>query len=323
MAESSPRADLPAALVAYLRDEANLSTARQVLDDAHHDCLARQETVRAQRPTLGFLAGKKQRDDYAAGLAAVNAQLEAIDAMLGRVTLARERLEPHLRASLISYLSASDSLYIQGLRAGRFHEHWLRLHGTVSDRVRAFLRDLREIRNAVAADAQAGRARHSTDSAWRIDNARTAAAELEREIDNLNHTAADHAATIFGTPFGETRLPVVEKWDCIARVDTLKGRSPTDTLADVDRLITDYIELKQPSLETLLAMYNAANGEHVQVMERQLRTRWSELLEYAETHWVADAELEPTLAAIERRQSETERARLAAQIPNKPFSHER
>lgn len=318
MPDTSPFADMSPAVVALLRDEANLSTARHVLDDARTDCLNRLEEIQAQRPTFGFLASKKDREDYAESRGAVEGQLRMIDGMISRVTSARERLQPGLRAALVDYLNRVDPTYRQGLRASRFHEHWLRGHAIVADRLKAYLRDTRQSRAGIAADAAAARARHSSDTAYRLTQARAAAAELDREIDALNQVAADHHAVVSGTPFSEIKLPVLEKWQCIQRIDTLTLRSPAEAVGEADRLLAEFSDLRQHSLETVLGMFNAATAEHAQLAESRLRQCWSSLLAHAEAHLVSDAELEPTLDDIERRQAEAERARIVASVA-RPF----
>src|SRR3954466_6935742 len=98
MSAISPFTEFPPAILELLRDEANLSTARHVLEAARQDCLTRQAAVQAHRPPLGFLASKRQREEYQAGLSAVNSELELIDKVLSRVSTARERTQPPLRA---------------------------------------------------------------------------------------------------------------------------------------------------------------------------------------------------------------------------------
>src|SRR5882724_11574747 len=104
MSAISPFTDFPPAILELLRDEANLSTARHVLESARQDCLTRQVAVQANRPPLGFLASKKQREVYQTALSAVVGELELIDKMLSRVSIARERIQPPLRAALAGYL---------------------------------------------------------------------------------------------------------------------------------------------------------------------------------------------------------------------------
>lgn len=320
--ESTPFPEMSAGVLVLLRDEANLSTARHVLDDARHDCLNRLETIQAQRPPFGFLASKKQRDDYNASFTSVQSQLEMIDSMIARVTAARERLHPWLRAGMIEYLNKADPMYHQGLRASRFHEHWGRAHAVVADRVRGFIRDVREVQAALTSDVDAARPRYSKDSIWRLNNARAAAAELDREIGALNDVSAGHANFVAKTPFAQIRLPVIESWDCIQKVDTITLKTPADGIAEVNRLLTDFVELRQPSLATVHGIFEAASGEHAQLAESRLRQCWSALLAHAETHLVSDADLEPTLADIERRQAEAERARVLGQA-YRPFDSER
>jgi hypothetical protein len=323
MSANSPFTDFPPAILELLRDEANLSTARHVLDAARQDCLTRQVAVQANRPPLGFLASKKQREEYHTAMIAVVSDLELIDRMLSRVSIARERTQPPLRAALAAHFSETDNLYRQGLRAARFHEHWRRMHAVLADRLKAFLRDTRQARNAMADDGRVGRPRHSSETMWRLGNTRSAAAELERAIADLNASSSDHAAAVANTPFAQVHLPIIEMWNCIAPIDTLMGRPPDDSLAETDQLLVDFIEFKEPSLETLNGMFKAVTGEHAQLAESHLRARWSELLVQAEAHLVTDADLEPTLVDIERRQNSAERMRLASQFPNRPFSAER
>ena len=316
-------ADLPPMIGVMVRDEANLSSAKNVLDDARRDAVAREAQVQAKRPALGFLGPKKQREEYAAALASVQAQLATIDALLARVTAARDRLQPGLRIALVEYLSTSDPRYRQGLRAARYHEHWKRAHSVVADRLQGFVRDVRNLRTAIQADVAGGRVRLSSETGWRLSTARETAAELEREIQMLNRIANEHAAAVKDTIFDEIQLPMLEAWPCIQRIDAFVLRSPNEAAVDVENLLADYTELKGPSLETIAGMFRAIADEHAQIAEKCLRERWSELLAYAETHWVCDTELEPTLADIERRQAELERRRLLAQAPNRPFTAER
>lgn len=322
MSDAGPFAGMSPAVVALLRDEANLSTARHVLEDARHDCLNRREALAAQRPAFGFLAGKKQRDDYTAAMSAVETQLQVIDTMVARVTNARERLHPGLRAAMIEHLNRVDPMYHQGLRASRFHEHWRRAHAVVADRVKGFIRDTREVQTAIGADVSAGRARFSGDTIWRLNNLRTAAAELDREIAGLNEVSAGHASFVASTPFAQIRLPVLENWGCIQKVDTLTLKTPVDGVTEVTRMMADLQEFRQPSLTTVLTIFEAMSGEHAQLAESRLRQCWSVLLAHAEAHLVSDADLEPTLADIERRQAEAERARVLGQV-YRPFDSER
>jgi len=322
MPDSNPTVDIPPAIVSLLRDEANLSTARHVLDDARNDCLNRLETLRANRPPFGFLGSKKQRDDYAVAVSAVESQLQVIDAMIARVSAARDRVQPGLRAALVDYLNQVDPMYRQGLRASRFHEHWRRAHAVVADRVKAFVRDAKGAQTAIAADATAHRTTYSTDSNWHLGNARNAAIELDRELKALNDVSAEHRSFVEGTPFADLHLPTVEKWACIQKIDTLMTRAPVDGLSEVNRLITEFVDLRQPVLATLQGIFDSVAAEHAQLAEARLRQCWSSLLSYAEAHLVSDADLEPTLAEIEERQANADRARFGVQGP-RPFDSER
>lgn len=323
MSDSSSAADLPNDLKEMLRDEANLATARQVLEDARNDFIIRDEELRAQKPKLSLLVSKKQREEYSAALQAMQKQIGAVDKILGRVASARERLHIPLRAAILHHVKESDPLYRQGLRAARFHEHWRRCHAVVQDRLIGFLRDMKAARNAVATDAASGQAVHSEDATWCITNLHGSSVELDREIDALNRWASEQAELVKGTPFANVRLPLLEGWGCVRRTDALARIAPADALAALDQMLSDFLEYRQPSLETIAGMFQAAADEHGQIAETRLRQRWSDLLAYAEAHWVSDAEIEATLIDIEQRLTTGERARLAAQLPFDPFMAER
>lgn len=323
MSETTPFADLPPVIVAMLRDEANLSVAINVLDDSRRDNLTRTEEIHARKPSFGgLLSSKKDRDDYHAALKNVQIQLASIDALISRANLARERIQPVLRVALVQHLGQSDPAHRQGLRASRFHEHWHRCHAVVADRLKGFLRDLREAQAAFAEDARTARARPSSNSTWKLTTVRSAAAELERALADLNATAAEHAAAVADTPFAASSLPIVETWNCISRIDTIGVRPMPEAAAEAARMLAEFNDIKKPALDTLEGMYQAAAVEHDHLAETSLRARWSELLAYAETNLVTDAELEPALADIERRFLDSERARLNAQIDQQAFRHE-
>lgn len=323
MSETTPFTDLPPVIVAMLRDEATLSVAINVLDDSRRDNLTRTEDIDARKPSFGgLLSSKKDREDYHAALKNVQLQLASIDALASRATIARERIQPILRVALVQHLGQSDPAHRQGLRASRFHEHWHRCHAVVGDRLKGFLRDLREAQAAFAEDARTARARPSSNATWKLTTVRSAAAELERAIGDLNATAAEHATAVAGTPFAASILPVVEPWNCIMRIDTIGVRPMPEAAADTARMLAEFTDIKKPSLDTLEGMYKAAAVEHAHLAETSLRARWSELLAYAETHLVTDAELEPALADIERRLLESERSRLNTQFDQQAFRHE-
>jgi hypothetical protein len=323
MAETKPFADLPAGIVAMLRDEATLSVAINVLDDSRRDNLTRTEEIQARKPALGgLLSSKKDREEYQAALKTVQSQLGAIDALAARAALARERLHPALRAALVQHLGQSDPAYQQGLRAARFHEHWHSQQAVVADRLKGFLRDLRESHAAYAEDARTARARPSSNTTWKLTTVRSAAAELERSLDELNATAAEHAAAVAGTPFAACHLPILEPWGCIARIDMMGVRPIPEATAEAARLLAEFNDIRKPALDTLEGMYKAATVEHAHLADTTLRARWSELLAYAEQYLVSDAELEPALADIERRLLEAERIRLNTQFDQQAFRHE-
>ena len=316
-------ADLPDAIKEMLRDEANLSTARHVLEDARHDAQAREDELRDSRPKITFLVSKKQRDDFAAASATIQNQISLIDGMLARAAAARERLQGPLRAMLLQHMQQADPLYRQGLRASRFHEHWRRSHAEVADRLLGFLRDLKAARKAFAADIAQNAAGHSEEAVWCITTLHGSSNALDIEIEKLNRWSAEHAASVQGTHFARVRIPVLEKWGCVARTEILPSLSPDKALTVADAILTEFSEYRQPSLDTLIGMFQAGADEHGQIAESRLRKRWSQLLNYAECHLVTDAELEPTLTAIEQRISTKERSRLTAQLPFDPFITER
>lgn len=316
-------ADLPDAIKEMLCDEANLSTSRHVLEDARHDAQVRADELRASRPKLSFLVAKKQRDDFAAASATIENQINLIDGMLARAATARERLQGPLRAMLLQHMQQADPLYRQGLRASRFHEHWRRSHAEVADRLLGFLRDLKAVRKAFASDIEQNTAGHSEETLWCITTLHGSGNALDVEIEKLNRWSAEHAASVQGTHFARVRIPVLEKWGCVARTEILTRLSPDKALAAVDAILTEFTEYRQPSLDTLIGMFQAGADEHGQIAETRLRHRWSQLLNYAECHLVTDAELEPTLTAIEQRILSKERARLSAQLPFDPFITER
>jgi hypothetical protein len=306
-----------------LRDEANLSTARQVLEDARNDVRAREDQLRANRPKIGLLASKKQREDFAASTAAIENQIKIIDGMIARVATARDRLQGPLRAMLLQHMEQIDPLYRQGLRASRFHEHWKRGHSVVADRVLGFLRDLKATRTVLSNDISKGLSVPSEESNWCITTLHGSSAALDLEIERLNRWCTEHAASVQGTQFARVRLPVLEQWSCVARTETLARNKLADALVTVEAVLTEFVEYRQPSLDTLTGMFQAAADEHGQIAEARLRLRWSQLLNYAECNLVTDAELEPTLTAIEQSISSKERARLSAQLPFDPFVSER
>jgi len=316
-------ADLPDAIKEMLCDEANLSTARHVLEDARHDAQAREDELRASRPKISFLVGKKQREELAAASATIENQIKVIDGMLARAATARERLQGPLRAMLLQHMQQADPLYRQGLRASRFHEHWRRSHAEVADRLLGFLRDLKATRRSLANDISQNAAGHSEETSWCITTLHGSSNALDIEIEKLNRWGAEHAASVQGTHFARVRIPVLEKWGCVARTEILPSLAPGNALAAVDAILTEFTEFRQPSLDTLIGMFQAGADEHGQIAETRLRHRWSQLLNYAECHLVTDAELEPTITAIEHRISSKERARLSAQLPFDPFVAER
>jgi len=306
-----------------LRDEANLSTARTVLEDARNDARTREDELRARHPKISFLVSKKQREEFAEAVAAIQNQIAMIDGMLTRANTARERLQGPLRAMLLQHMEQIDPLYRQGLRASRFHEHWRRGHSIVVDRLQGFLRDLRTARTSLANDAAKGLGAHSEESNWAIQTLHGSSTSLDFEIDKLNHWSTEHAACVQGTQFARVRIPLLEQWSCVTRTETLARSTPNNALNTVEAVLSEFIEYRQPSLDTLTGMFQAAADEHGQIAETRLRDRWSQLLNYAECHLVTDAELEPTLTAIEQRVSSKERARLTAQLPFDPFTTER
>lgn len=315
--------ELPEVIRDMLRDEANLSTARHVLEDARNDTVAREEKLRSERPKISFLVSKKHRDEIAATSDAIQRQLGLIDSMLTRVAKANDRLQGPLRASLLSHMQTADPLYRQGLRAGRFHEHWRRSHSIVVDRMRGFMRDLKTACTTLSNDARKGLSGLSEESNWAMTTLHGASIELDREIDNLNHWGVEHTRCVQGTHFARVRLPILEQWACTDRTVSLSKNTPTVALAALEAIRTEFSEYRQPSLDTLTGMFQAAADEHGQIAESHLRQRWSQLLNYAECHLVTDAELEPTLTAIEHRLASAERTRLTAQLPFVPFSSER
>jgi hypothetical protein len=305
-----------------LRDEATLSVAINVLEESRRDNLTRTDEINSRKPALGgFLSSKKDRDDYQAALKTVRIQLASIDALISRATMARERIQPMLRMALIQHLSERDPAHRQGLRASRFHEHWHRCHAVVSDRLKGFLRDLREASAALADDLKNNRPRPSSNTTWKLTNARAAAAELERTLAELNATANDHANAVANTPFAASHLPIVDSWACISRIDTITVRPLLEANTEASHLLTEFTEIHKPALESLEGRFKAAAVDHAHLAETSLRARWSELLAYAEIHLVSDAELEPAVSDIERRLLEADRARLNAQIDNQAFRH--
>jgi hypothetical protein len=322
MTDTQPMGEMSPAILAMLRDEANLATARHVLDDARQDFLSRREALQAQRPAFGLLGFKKQREDYANSVAAVDRQLAAIDAMLVRINTARERLQPGLRASLVDHLNRADPMYRQGLRASRFHERWRRGHAIVADRLKAFSRELRQVRAAMLGDVENARGKHSSETTYHLGNLRKAAVELDREIEALNAVSAEHQRLVETTPFGQILLPRIEPWKCTEKVDMLSFAIAGQALAEADALTLQFADLRGPTLDTLLGMFEVSAGEHAQMAESRLRQCWSALLAHAEAHLVSDAELEPTLLDIEQRQAEMlHRQSLAQEV--RPFETER
>ena len=272
---------------------------------------------------ITFLVSKKQRDDFAAASTAIKNQLHLIDGMLVRVAKAREQLQGPLRALLLQHMQQADPLYRQGIRATRFHEHWRRGHAEVADRLRGFLRDLKVVRNALSRDVGKKAGTLSQETLRCIATVHGASAALDLEIEKLNRWSAEHAASVQGTHFARVRLPVLDQWSCVARTEALPRTPPIDALATVEAMLSEFVEYRQPSLDTVIGMFQAAADEHGQIAESRLRHRWSQLLNYAECHLVTDTELEPTLTGIEQRISSKERARLSAQLPFNPFSSER
>jgi len=315
--------ELPEVIREMLRDEANLSTARHVLEDARNDARVREDELRDQRPKLSLFLSKKQRDDYAASTAALQTQIALIDRMLARVSAAHERLQGPLRALLLQHMEAIDPLYKQGLRASRYHEHWRRGHSLVADRLLGFLRDLKATRASLGSDVDKNLVASAEESNWCVKTLHGSSAVLDSEIEKLNHWSIEHAACVQGTHFARVRIPLLEQWSCVARTETLARDTPAIAFAAASALLTEFLEYRQPSLATLTGMFQAAADEHGQIAETRLRQRWGQLLNYAECHLVTDAELEPTLTAIEQRIASKERTRLAAQLPFDPFTTER
>ncbi len=319
----SPFAAYPPALVGMLRDEATLSVALSVLEESRRENLARTDEINARKPALGgILSSKKDREDYQAALKTVQIQRASIDRLITRATLARDRVQPGLREALLAYLSTRDPAFQRGLQASRLHAHWAHHHTIVVDRMKGFVRDLRETATALADDAKNGRPLPSNHATWKITTVRTAAAELERTLAELNGFATEQAAQVEGTLFAASRLPFAESWPCINEIDTLTVCPVPEAATGAARLLNEYVQIRQPALDTLDGMFKAATVEYAHIADAALRTRWQELVVLAETHLVGDAELEPALADIERRLLEAERIRLNQQFDNQAFTHE-
>ncbi|MDX2186571.1 MAG: hypothetical protein SFV32_06540 [Opitutaceae bacterium] len=309
---------LPPDVAAMVRDDAYLSMARQALATEIGELRDQVHETRKIGPLLEFLTNPRVRRQRQQRLDALLRRLHEETLLANRVRTLRDRLAPPLRAAIAHHLGNRDASYRQGLRGARYHEHWRRRHTLVEDRLRGFLRELREWHTAIDDDIEQRRPRMSGQSQWRLTNANAAAHDLEQAITDLNYVVDLHGSTLADTPFAEVRLPRLEPWSCITPLAEAASKQLLEARAYVEHLIHDFSTNKEQMLGTIDTLFRDAASLHSSIAEIRLAHSWAELQLYAETYLVSEEAVEPMVTEIEQRQNEAERARIMRQLAQRP-----
>ncbi|WP_404425235.1 hypothetical protein [Nibricoccus sp. IMCC34717] len=309
---------LPPDVAAMVRDDAYLSMARQALSTEVADLRDQVADARRITPLLPYLLDRRVREKRRVRVEHLSRRLHETSQLAQRVRTLRERLAAPLRAAIAHHLGNCDAGYRQGLRGSRYHEHWRRRHTVVEDRLRGFLRDLKDWLAAVEDDLEHKRPRMSGQTQWKLTSANAAAHELEQAIEDLNHVSDLHASALNDTPFEEVRLPRIEPWACITPLAEAASKQLLEARAYIEHLIQDFSTNKEQVLATIDVLFRDAASLHSSIAENRLVHSWTELQLYAETYLVSEEAVEPMVAEIEQRQNEAERARIMRQLAQRP-----
>ncbi len=305
-------ASLPADVAGMVRDEALLLRTRNTLErelESHRQALRQSASPRAWLSAV-FLSSRRrlrraQRQDLRLAIASAQPLLE-------RAVSSRQRLSPSVRAALADHLGHLNPTYRQGLRAARYHEHWLRHHRLLCESRVGLVRELRHFLDTLSHDASRDLTALSPLSRWQLRQTQAVASTLERELADLNHIARLHEALVADTPFASARLPALLPWTNLAQLFLPPSTPPAKWIPALAELFQDFSEHKPAILTSQETLFREACAFHSALAENLLVDTWESLLAYAEVTLPPGPPIPELLTAIEQRQFEAERRRFHA-----------
>lgn len=300
--------------IALLRDEAYLALCRHALDCAISEASAKTQQVRETRPPFGILATKKTRDVFEKSLQdAVNGET-ALQHRLDKVAMLETWIRSELRPQIHRYLHLVSAEYKRGSDVRSALTQISNQIASYAESLQAYAREVRSLGLAIVN-------REGRDNINRAyaDLKQSAAAldcqTLQYEL-NAQRVARVAEKTIFdGLRTPEPPIPTQAiTVDRLARLDETEA---TGQIQQIEATIRATIAERIPQLQ---AAIDAAH-EHVSQRESAyLDNYWQQLRTHAQTHYVAERDLDEVLNELSSRYIAQHRQQ---EVLQSPYLHER
>ena len=300
--------------IALLRDEAYLALCRHALDHAISEAAEKAQQVRQTRPPFGILATKKTREVFEKSLQdAVDGQT-ALQHRLDKVAMLETWVRSEIRPQLHRYLYRVSAEYRSG---GDVRSALTQVSNQISQYAECLQAYAREIRSLSLATVNR-EGRESINRAYAELKQSAAALDCQTLQYELNAQRAARVAE--KTIYEGLRIPGPPIPTQAITVDRLAQLDEAEAVAQMQQIegtIRATIAERIPQLQT------AIDAGHEYVTQREsayLDNYWQQLRVHAQTHYVAERDLDEVINELSGRYIEQHRQLEAKQSP---YLHER
>ena len=289
--------NLPADLVAYLRNEAYATLCRQSLITALDDLEKQKQDVMATKPPFGMLASKTAREAFQTSLRSVLDTEEGLRRRIAQLAPIDAWLEPLIPRALHQYLIADNADYqfysgiCDAVKLWEYQMNELREKGT------ALARDARAVADAIAGRPGAARGpRLSRLEATAALRATVVAAAVE--LADIAQTAGRVTQLSADELPATARLPAGPPFRTAAWIDRLATLADEAALAELESCEEEARAFTRDGIKTLLDQAALTHAACLQLRGDYLQACWQEARDHALRHYVQERDLDEVIAEL-------------------------
>lgn len=300
--------------IALLRDEAYLALCRHALDRAISEASTKTQQIRETRPPFGILATKKTRETFEKSLQdAVNGET-ALQHRIDKVAMLETWIRSELRPQIHRYLHEVSPEYRCGSDVRSALTQISNQIAIYAESLQAYAREVRTLGLTIVNRE----GRENINRAY-ADLKQSASAldcqTLQYEL-NAQRVARVTEKTIFdGIRPPEPPIPTQA-----ITVDRLAKLDETEAIVQMQQIEATIRATIAERIPHLQAAIDAAHEHVAQRESAYLDTYWQQLRAHAQTHYVAERDLDEVLNELSSRYIAQHKLQ---EVLQSPYLHER
>lgn len=280
----------------HLSDEAYAFLAREALLARLETLELEREKVANTRPPFGVLAGRATREAFARSMRAVEGDELTLRDQLAQITGIEDWLRPIIRRDVSTYLAAMSPDYCQLLQIAARLNDWERACHIVPGLLKAFARDLRAVRLALAPDKKA----HSLvafELAALAESAERLVAQRHEllVIEKAARALADEELT------KKIKFPDLPDLQRVAWVNRLAAIPPEKALVEVTKVEAEVQAFVAEPRDRTYARLQASREACGQLANQTLELYWNQLRAHARAHYVEERDVAEVISMLTQR----------------------